>query len=46
MFYDSLACKFGGVKITQFRRLVKSGVGKIGVMMGKMCCGEAVKASR
>lgn len=45
MLYDSLACKFGGLKITQFCRLVKSRVGKTGVMSGKRCCGEAVKES-
>ena len=46
MLYDSLACKFGVVKIMLFGRLVKSGVGKTCAMVGEMWGGEVEKESR
>ena len=45
MLYRSLVCKFGGVKITQFCRLVKSGVAKTCGMVGRVGWGEVEKAS-
>ena len=41
----SLVCKFGGVKIMQFCRLVKSGVAKTCGMVGRVGWGEVEKAS-
>ncbi len=39
----SLVCKFGGVKIMQFCRLVKSGVAKTCGMVGRVGWGEVEK---
>ena len=41
----SLVCKFGGVKITLFCRLVKSGVAKTYGMVGRVGWGEVEKTS-
>ena len=46
MLYSSLVCEFGGVKIAQLCRLVKTRVGKICAMVGRMWCGEVGKESR
>ena len=46
MLYNSLVCRFGGVKIMLFCCLVKSGVGKTWVMVGEMGCDEVKKESR
>ena len=43
MLYRSLVCKFGGVKITLFCRLVKSGVAKTYGMVGRVGWGEVEK---
>ena len=40
MLYDSLACKFGGVKIMLFGRLVKSEVGKTWAMVHEVWVGK------
>ena len=45
MLYRSLVCKFGGVKITLFCRLVKSGVAKTCGMVRRVGWGEVEKAS-
>ena len=45
MLYSSLVCEFGGVKITQLCRLVKSGVDKTWTMVDRMWCGEVGKES-
>ena len=45
MLCRSLVCEFGGVKIAQLCRLVKTRVGKTCVMVGKMWCGEVEKES-
>ena len=45
MLYRSLVCKFGGVKIMQFCRLVKSGAGKTRVAAEKMRRNEVGKES-
>ena len=46
MLCRSLVCEFGGVKIAQLCRLVKTRVGKTCAMVGKMWCGEVGKESR
>ena len=45
MLCRSLVCEFGGVKIAQLCRLVKTRVGKTCVMVGRMCCGKVEKES-
>ena len=45
MLCSWLISKFGGVKITLHSRLVKSGVGKTGLMGCEVGCGEAEKVS-
>lgn len=45
MLYSSLVCEFGGVKIAQLCCLVKTRVGKICEMVGRMWCGEVEKES-
>lgn len=46
MLYSSLVCEFGGVKITLLCCLVKTRVGKICAMVGRMWCSEVEKESR
>ena len=45
MLCGSLVCEFGGVKIAQLCRLVKTRVGKTCAVVGKMWCGEVEKES-
>lgn len=45
MLCGSFVCEFGGVKITQLCRLVKTRVGKTCAMVGRMWCGEVEKES-
>ena len=45
VLYGSLVSEFGGVKITLFCRLVKSGVGKTWAAVDKMGRNEAEKES-
>ena len=45
MLHCLLVYKLGGVKITLHSRLVKSGVGKTGLMGCEVGCGEAEKES-
>ena len=46
MLCRSLVCEFGGVKIAQLCRLVKTRVGKTCAVVGRMWCGEVGKESR
>ena len=46
MLCSSLVCEFGCVKIAQLCCLVKTRVGKICAMVGKMWCSEVEKESR
>ena len=45
MLCSSLVCEFGGVKIAQLCCLVKTRVGKICAVVGRMWCGEVEKES-
>lgn len=45
MLCCSLVCEFGGVKIAQLCRLVKTRVGKKCAVVGRMWCGKVEKES-